>query len=824
MKKTLLLNYFKAATSCNPRKNTTRFNGLLALFVMVIGMGVSWGQVSYTSGTYSQNFDTLVSTSGAANTWNNNSTLTGWYLYTSASNPITSFGAETGSSGQTTFNSYGQASGNTERAIGGQGSGGTYWGSPSSGSIAGWIAIQITNSSGGTLNSFTIGFVGEQWRRENNASAHTMVLEYGFGSTFAAVTTWTAPGNNFDWVSPVIGSTTAAAVNGNVAGLVSSRGGTISGLTWTSSQTLWIRWVEKNDSGTDHALAIDNFTFSATSAPTSTTWNGTTWSNGAPTSAVDAIINGDYTETADISCKDLTINSGKTLTIGAANSLTVAGNLVNNGNLIFKSTSAGTARFASYSGAAITSSNVTVERYLPARRAWRLLTAPLKGNTNNSIYANWQGTANEGLLLFSPATYQSTTMTGYTTGGGSPNIWNYDNGWQKITNISTETMFNTNNSDTKSYLVFATGPHGSNTIAGTTTPLATTLKPVGQLITGSVAHSLTANQFKLLPNPYASPLNTAGLVTSNSGTTIWMVDPTLNTFGGYFTFNGTEWTPTTPSASDAYIQSGQGFFVKNAANTTFTIAESHKVSGNSNTWFERTTTDTSVDKIRVMLYKQINSAWQLADGVLAVNSASGNHEVDAADADKMTNFNENLLFKNGTSNLAIEYRGLPAAGTLQPMQLTGTSAQPYELRIKTENYSNSNLTPYLENTQTGVLTAIPTDGSEVIVPFTGIVATSAAPDSRFRIVYQAPLSADELNNLVVGVYPNPVHESLFTIELTNTNAPARYSLTNLLGQVVQEGSLLSLINAIPVHDLSEGMYLLQINQEGKRFTTKLMIK
>lgn len=567
---------------------------------------------------------------------------------------------------------------------------------------------------------------------------------------------------------------------------------------------------------------IDDVNLSVTDYPV-TTWNGTTWSNSAPTSTVDAVINGDYTETADISCKDLTINSGKTLTIGASSSLTVAGNLVNDGNLIFKSTSAGTARFASYSGAAITSSNITVERYLPARRAWRLLTAPLKGSSNNTVGTNWQGTDNEGLLLFSPATYQSTTMTGYTTGGGSPNIWNYDNGWQKITNISTENLFNTNNSDTKAYLVFATGPHGSNTIANTTSAEATTLKPVGQLITGSVAHSLTANQFKLLPNPYASPLNTAALVTSNSGTTIWMVDPTINTFGGYVTFDGTNWTPSV-LGNDQYIQSGQGFFVKNAANTTFTIAESHKVSGNSNTWFVRNTTDTSVDKIRVMLYKQINSAWQLADGVLAVNSASGNHEVDAADADKMTNFNENLLFKNGTYNLAIEYRGLPAAGTLQPMQLTGTSAQSYELRIKTENYSNSNLTPYLENTQTGVLTAIPTDGSEVIVPFTGIAATSAAPDSRFRIVYQSPLSADDLNNLVVGVYPNPVHESLFTIELTNTNAPARYSLTNLLGQVVQEGSLVSLTNAIPVHDLSEGMYLLQINQEGKRFTTKLMIK
>ena len=565
---------------------------------------------------------------------------------------------------------------------------------------------------------------------------------------------------------------------------------------------------------------------STTTAIVSSTWNGTTWSNGAPTSTVDAIIDGDYTETADISCKDLTINSGNTLTIGASNSLTVAGNLVNDGNLIFKSTSAGTARFASYSGAAITSSNVTVERYLPARRAWRLLTAPLKGSSSNTIGANWQGTANEGLLLFSPATYLSQTMTGYTTGGSRPNIWKYNSAstqWQSITDISAENLFSSTVNN--GFLVFATGPHGSNTIASSTTAEATTLKPKGELITGTVNYTgLTAGQFHLLGNPYASPIDVARLRTSNESYTFYLLDPSLgdaNSRGGYYTYNGS-WAPNTPS--NALIQSGQGFFVKSASATTFDVAESHKDSGNSNIWFDRTTADTSFDKIRVLLFKQDNSAWYLADGILAVNSASGNHEVDAADADKMTNFNENLLFKNGTSNLAIEYRGLPAAGTLQPMQLTGTSAQPYELRIKTENYSNSNLTPYLENTQTGVLTEIPTDGSEVIVPFTGIAATSAAPDSRFRIVYQSPLSADDLNSLVVGVYPNPVQESLFTIELANTNATASYTLTNLLGQEVQKGTLMALTNTIPVHDLSEGVYLLQVNQEGKRFTTKLMIK
>jgi hypothetical protein len=126
MKKTLLLNYLKAATSRNPRKNTTRFNGLLTLFVMVMGMGVSWGQVNFITGTYTQNFDGLATTTATSNTWANNSTITGWYLFNSTSNAITSYGAETGSSNYFTFNSYGASSGATERALGSVGSGGTY--------------------------------------------------------------------------------------------------------------------------------------------------------------------------------------------------------------------------------------------------------------------------------------------------------------------------------------------------------------------------------------------------------------------------------------------------------------------------------------------------------------------------------------------------------------------------------------------------------------------------------------------------------------------------------------------------------------------------
>ncbi len=496
------------------------------------------------------------------------------------------------------------------------------------------------------------------------------------------------------------------------------------------------------------------------------------------------------------------------------------GNFTHDGNLIFKSDAMGTAAFGALGGTFTTVSGLaTTERYIPAKRAWRLLNAPLKGATNTTVTENWQGVNGEGLLLFSPATYQSQTMTGYTLGGGMPNIWKYNNGWQAIPNLTNENLFTT--TGTNGFLVFATGTSDSNTIVLGET--ATTLKPQGQLITGAVVNSIIGNQYNLVPNPYASALNTETMVQANAGSKVWMVDPSLGNFGGYTTYDGTNWAPTTPTVSDKNIQSGQAFFVRTASNSTFSITESHKISGSSNTWFSRTA-NSPADKIRVLLYKQDNAEWKLADGILAVNSASGNNEVDNTDTGKMSNFNENLLFRNGTSNLAIEYRGLPTAGTTQPMRLTGTTVQPYQLKVKAESYTNTNLQPYIQDTQLGTVTAIPTDGSEIVLPFTGVAASNTNPDSRFIIIYLSTLSTNNPDVLSVGVYPNPVNTGVFTVSLKENTTPANYSLTNLLGQQVQVGKLMSLNNSVNVTSLQIGIYILQVEQEGKTFSTKLIIK
>lgn len=245
------------------RNPLTRTSLLAAATLMALLPAAHALDVSSGSYTYAENFDSLT-TSTAATGWANDTTLPGWSLFIGTGAAAPTYVADTGSSNAGSFKSYG-ASGSSERALGGLGSGGAYFGSPASGGVGGYIAVSFTNLTGGALAGFTLGYDGEQWRNGGNTSAQTMVLQYGFGSSFADVAGWSAPGGDFDFTSPVTGST-AAAVDGNGTGRIAGLGGTVE-TAWAAGDTLWLRWVEVNDVGNDHALALDNFSFAVVTAP-----------------------------------------------------------------------------------------------------------------------------------------------------------------------------------------------------------------------------------------------------------------------------------------------------------------------------------------------------------------------------------------------------------------------------------------------------------------------------------------------------------------------------------------------------------------------------
>jgi hypothetical protein len=207
--------------------------------------------VSSVAFNYSQSFDTLASTGSTA--FVNDTTLVGWSLFRAAGTSLAAT-AGTGSSNAGGFYSFG-AAGSTERALGSVASGST-------GTMN--YALALTNNTGVALDSFTLNYDGEQWRNGGVAAAHQLTVQYGFGATFAGVTTWTNAGASFDFTS-VVGSTTAAAVDGNVAGRVAGLGGIVA-TNWAPGDTLWVRWTDIDNTGGDHGLAIDNVSFSVTTA------------------------------------------------------------------------------------------------------------------------------------------------------------------------------------------------------------------------------------------------------------------------------------------------------------------------------------------------------------------------------------------------------------------------------------------------------------------------------------------------------------------------------------------------------------------------------
>ncbi|MCH8535044.1 MAG: hypothetical protein LAT51_08255, partial [Flavobacteriaceae bacterium] len=86
----------------------------------------------------------------------------------------------------------------------------------------------------------------------------------------------------------------------------------------------------------------------------------------------DVVLDGDFISTGEIN-----IAEDKTLTVNEANVLTNNGTININGDLVFKSNASNTAQYGNSSGTIV--GDVTVERFIPSRRAFRFLSSPVGG-------------------------------------------------------------------------------------------------------------------------------------------------------------------------------------------------------------------------------------------------------------------------------------------------------------------------------------------------------------------------------------------------------------------------------------------------------------
>ncbi len=564
----------------------------------------------------------------------------------------------------------------------------------------------------------------------------------------------------------------------------------------------------------------DGTELTATFTVATPAWNGSAWSNGTgPTSSINAIIDGDLTTSTDLACKDLTINANRTLTIAAGNKLTVSGNLINNGTILFKSNATATAMFDVFNGTQSGSGVVTTERYIPAKRAFRFLSPSV--TTSTSIKLNWQENAGTTAGLGTHITGVDGATNGFdTTATNNPSLYTFNNtsgAWEAVTSTLTNFTAGT------PYRLMVRGDRLINLSTNTPTATETVLRATGTLKTGNFSPTLNqaASGYSFVGNPYQAPVNIKTVLDAatnmNTGV-VYYWDPTLNARGGYVTRDLTNNNNNVTSNFNQYLQPGQAVFVKKAntaSAASVTITESHKSVANGVAGVFRTTTPNDYGLLRVNLQANTNNQWDTIEGTLAVFNNMYSWNTTEEDAAKFANLDEEVSLMQDNTSLAIAMQTNPSSTNELPIRLKNTRHTAYQWKFELSDYNG--LTPYLVDTQNSTYTPIE---NNTVVPFT----VNGQELNRFKIVFQnSALSIDDFANNI-KLYPNPAKAGAsFYID---GMAEATVSVYNVLGQniPVQLKSQGNAIQVTPTQTLSQGIYLVTVSTEGKTQHVKWIVE
>ncbi|WP_293889930.1 lamin tail domain-containing protein [Flavobacterium sp.] len=299
----------------------------------------------------------------------------------------------------------------------------------------------------------------------------------------------------------------------------------------------------------------------------STTWNGTSWSNGAPTLSLLTIINGTYNTALNGSFEacSLIVKGSKTLTIAANQYVAIQYNLTvkPTGNIIVNDNGS----LIQIDDTGVNSGSIDVKRVATIKK---------------TDYVYWSSPVSGfGVQSISPGSPTSliwkwnTTLANANGGEGT---------WQNTSEIMQES---------KGYIV--RGPDSYNNAAAadftatfTGTPFTGVCQPsifrgndtnAGSTGPNGIMRSIKDDNWNLLGNPYPCSISAIKFLTLNANIDgnirLWthgtlpnaaVLDPFYGNFvynydpSDYITYNVTG-SSSGPSAFNGYIASGQGFFV-----------------------------------------------------------------------------------------------------------------------------------------------------------------------------------------------------------------------------------------------------------------------
>lgn len=531
----------------------------------------------------------------------------------------------------------------------------------------------------------------------------------------------------------------------------------------------------------------------------------------------------------------LTIENSNGLEIGGTmditNSLTLtSGVLTTGGYVTLKSNSSGTAIVNQVTGGSV-SGSVVVERYIPARRAYRLLSSPV--TTTTSINANWQegGTNTTGF---------GTHITGSSAGSngfdqsqtGNNSFYTHNNSagtWSAVVNTNSTTLTAGN-----PYRLMVRGDRTVDLSTNTPTPTNTTLRATGILSTGSLSVSglsQSANGFSFVGNPYQAPvdMNTILTASTNLNTNYYYIwDPKVSTRGAYVTVDVANNTNNVSgSSADKYLQPWQACFVKTVSNGSAAMSFTEASKGTSLISVFKLLPPLSTWNIQLYQTDSLNVDAMPSDGLSIRFDSKFLNNIDQLDALKPINQDENLAVKNANQLLSIESRNTP--GFLDTVPLYFYQIRDKKYVFKFDITANVGRKAYLLDKYLNLEYPIEQSGITSYSFEVDQLNNNSKDANRFAILFKEEvLSVSSIlsNSKNLSITPNPVTNNKFKI--TNNRGFELGSVLEIIdmnGKIIYKTSISVNGNEYMVDfqdKLTSGVYCVKL-YSGNAIETKTVL-
>ncbi|RYF19062.1 MAG: T9SS type A sorting domain-containing protein [Flavobacteriales bacterium] len=527
----------------------------------------------------------------------------------------------------------------------------------------------------------------------------------------------------------------------------------------------------------------------------STTWNGTVWSNGNPSSTINATINADYTGTS-FTANSITVNPNVTLTINSGQTVTT-GNTTNNGNIIVNDGGNFIQTVGSAYNAGAASSFVANRNSASVADKYVFWSSPIVDQNIFTAYTSG-----------SSATAPTYVMT-YNTG---------TNFYDLVTNTDSNFVANSG----KGYSVKVPQTNAGMLFGGTNKI------PNNGIVNVTLAGTSGGANYNLIGNPYPSNLDLSAFYTANSTaieSTFWFWDNTVSpvttqtgnttTNVGYATINAASGTWTEASGTQSYnsvalnalgsiAKTGQGFIVKasGAGQASFTNAMRASTAG--------VTLNKNVDTNAGKFWIKLTTSYGNTVTQAVTYSQNASNAYDVYDSKAMGVGSDAFYSLAGAEKVIIQGRAPFNINDVVPLGAKHFENGNFTVSLSyKEGLFTNGQAIYLHDKSTGTYTNL----QNQVYSFTANAGEFA---NRFEIVYKLDvLAISEAQKDTFEVYRDG--QDFF---VRNNKNIENIEVFDAAGRKVQ--NINNNAKLVRIHLESTGVYIIKAKSAGKEYSKKVI--